>query len=87
VQVAVAELPDPDNVVEPPLVQESAPDGPVTDQVMAPDGVAALAGPVTVAVNVAEPPRGGADPGPATLIDGVAGATVIDEVLLGPAAK
>jgi hypothetical protein len=78
VQVAVAEFPDPDNVVEPPLVQDSVPDGPVTDQVITPEGVGPLTGPVTVTVNVPEPPREGAEAGAAREMDGVAAATVVD---------
>ena len=83
VQVAVAELADPDKAVEPPLVHDStALSGSVTDHVIAPDGVAALAGPDTVTVNVPDPPKAGADAGAATLILGVAAATVVVAALL-----
>jgi hypothetical protein len=62
-------LPDPDRIDDPPLVHAGEP-GPVTVHVMAPAGVGPLAGPVTVTVKVADPPRAGEE-GLLTLIDGV----------------
>jgi hypothetical protein len=45
---------------------------------MVPAGVGPLAGPVTVAVKVPEPPSEGAEAGAATLMLGVAVATIVD---------
>jgi hypothetical protein len=54
-----------------------SPPEPDTAQLTAPDGAIAFAEPVTVAVKVNEPPRVGA-PETLMMIEGVAGATVVD---------
>jgi hypothetical protein len=72
-QVAVAEFPEPERAVDPVLVQLGEP-GPVSVQDTTPAGVAPLAGPVTVRVKVADPPRDG-DAGLLRLIAGSAWAT------------
>jgi hypothetical protein len=61
------------------VVQVVAPPVPEIVQVADPDGAAALAEPVTVAVKVIDPPRVGVPEG-VTAIDGVAAETTVEFV-------